>query len=121
MNIWIIKQTYQGDAGQRTVLDRNGNLVDIRAMEWENTFINEILLSHSSIPVPNDLSLNGLAERSYEDGVDDDVNSNFIMMFGGFSLLFVYVSITMGGWNIVEQRVRQVRCFEFIKLKLLFV
>ena len=33
------------------------------------------------------------------------MNSNFQVMFGGFSLIFFYVAATLGRWNALEQRV----------------
>ena len=42
---------------------------------------------------------------SYDDGIDEAVNSNFQVMFGGFSLIFVYIAATLGRWNVLEQRV----------------
>ena len=46
---------------------------------------------------------------SFDDGVDDSVQNNFQVMFGGFSLIFVYIAITLGRWNALEQRVRKTR------------
>ena len=50
---------------------------------------------------------------SFDDGVDDSVQNNFQVMFGGFSLIFVYIAITLGRWNALEQRVRKnkIECF----------
>ena len=88
MNIWLLKQN-QSD--QET------------AMDWELEFIREVVLKEENLPLG--LTLNGFAERSYQDGVDESLNNNFTMMFGGFSLLFIYVCFSLGRWNLVEQRV----------------
>ena len=48
---------------------------------------------------------------SYDDGVEDSLNSNYTLMFANYSLLLVYIAFTLGGWNVVEQRV------SFSKLK----
>ena len=45
---------------------------------------------------------------SYDDGIDEAVNSNFQVMFGGFSLLFLYLAATLGRWNTLEQRVSKI-------------
>ncbi len=42
---------------------------------------------------------------SYDDGIHDSVNSNYQVMFGGFSLIFIYIAFTLGKWNTLEQRV----------------
>ena len=33
-------------------------------------------------------------------------NSNFQLFFAGFLVLFIYIAIILGKWNMVEQRVR---------------
>jgi hypothetical protein len=42
---------------------------------------------------------------SYEDGINESLDNNFTVMFGGFSLIFFYICITLGRWNMLEQRV----------------
>ena len=42
---------------------------------------------------------------SFLDGIDKTINKNVQVMFGGFSLIFAYIMVTLGRWNIVEQRV----------------
>ena len=53
---------------------------------------------------------------SFDDGVDDSVQNNFQVMFGGFSLIFVYIAITLGRWNALEQRVS----YEFSRQNYIF-
>ena len=42
---------------------------------------------------------------SYDDGIDGAINNNLKVMFGGFSLIFFYIVITLGRYNCIEQRV----------------
>lgn len=44
-------------------------------------------------------------DSSYDDGIDEAVQSNFQVMFGGFSLIFLFIAFTLGKWNALEQRV----------------
>ena len=64
-------------------------------------FIEEIIKGQEDCP----FNFDGYTERSYDDGVEASVNSNFTVMFGGFSLIFFYVCVSLGKWNAVEQRV----------------
>ena len=57
------------------------------------------------MPVPDELRLDSLAERSYDDGIDGAVFGSVYLMFGGFSFLMIYIMITLGKFNSVEQRV----------------
>ena len=58
-----------------------------------------------TVPVPDGLKLDSLAERSYDDGIDGAVFGSVYLMFGGFSFLMIYIMITLGKFNSVEQRV----------------
>merc|ERR1719461_1374155 len=78
--------------------------MDTVALDWEKAFIQQIILDQQH-KVPVGLKIDGLSERSFDDGVDDSVQNNFQVMFGGFSLIFVYIAITLGRWNALEQRV----------------
>ena len=46
------------------------------------------------------------------------MQNNFQVMFGGFSLIFVYIAITLGRWNALEQRVKKNPHFFKINLTL---
>ena len=84
MNIWLLKQN--------ATSEENEEVIDESALDWELRFIEEILPLGSEL-VPEGLSFDVLAERSYEDGVEESVNNNFTMMFGGFTMIFFYICI----------------------------
>ena len=96
MNIWLLKQNGTKEAG--------GALVDVMAMEWEKVFIEEIIYKKID-GMPPAINFDGLTERSFDDGIDDSLDSNFQVMFGGFVLIFLYIAFTLGRWNALEQRV----------------
>ena len=56
LNIWLLKQN-----GTK---DPNGELIDPIAMEWEKTFIEEIIVK-KIMDVPKELIVNGFTDRRY--------------------------------------------------------
>ena len=70
------------------------------AMEWELGFIEETVKSDS----PNNLQIFGLAERSYDDEIMFVVYSNIVTLLLGFVLLFLYMVLVLGNFNLIEQR-----------------
>ena len=116
MNIWFLKQNATKKEGKKPM--------DETAMAWEDIFIDKIM-DFPEVPIPDGLNIDTLAERSYDDGIDGAVFGSIYLMFGGFSLLMVYIMITLGKYNAIEQRQKLVlpypqsvtftivsRCFE---------
>ena len=95
MNVWFLKQNATKKEGKKPM--------DETAMAWEDIFIEKIMDS-PEVPIPDGLKIDTLAERSYDDGIDGAVFGSIYLMFGGFSLLMVYIMITLGKYNAIEQR-----------------
>ena len=96
MNVWFLKQNATKKEGKKPM--------DETAMAWEDIFI-EKTMDSPVVPIPDGLNIDTLAERSYDDGIDGAVFGSIYLMFGGFSLLLVYIMITLGKYNAIEQRV----------------
>ncbi|XP_065576700.1 patched domain-containing protein 3-like isoform X2 [Artemia franciscana] len=70
--------------------------------QWELDFIEHTL--NTNLTVPPGVSIHVLTTRSYDDALAETLSSNFGLLTAGFSLIIVYVGLTMGRLNSVEQR-----------------
>ena len=58
MNIWMLKQNGTKEDGQKSI--------DVVAMAWEEIFIEKIIHnSDQSLTLPNELTMDAMAERRY--------------------------------------------------------
>ncbi len=55
--------------------------------------------------IPEGTSVYGAAKRSFFDEFERNVNSNFPQLFVGAGLLLTYVTLNLGRFNVLEQRV----------------
>jgi len=93
LNIWLLRDNSSDPLSG-----------DPDAVEWEKGFI-EYAIENPPDGKPEGIEIFGLAERSYDDEINFVVNSNLGLLMAGFALLFVYISVVLGNFNWIEQRV----------------
>ena len=71
-------------------------------MKFE-THLKEALLNDSN--VPEGYSVSVIVSRSFDDVINENILGNYNLLFSGFSIMFVYVLIMLGKFNMVEHRV----------------
>ena len=65
--------------------------------------LKEALLNDST--VPEGFSVSVIVSRSFDDVINENILGNYNLLFSGFSIMFVYVLIMLGKFNMVEHRV----------------
>ncbi|CAB3369749.1 Hypothetical predicted protein [Cloeon dipterum] len=73
------------------------------ALEWEEEFMRVVHSTNRTLP-PS-VEILALANRSYNDALQEVLDSNLTVLFSGFSLIVVYVVAMMGRANRLENRV----------------
>ena len=113
MNLVIFKvSNISGEATARAVLQiwlmRDNATVALQGDEsvelWEKGFIEATVgergQGSGNVFMPLGLRVYALAERSYYDEISYVVNSNIFLLLSGFLLLFIYVALVLGNFNI---------------------
>ena len=65
--------------------------------------LKEAMLNTSQ--VPDGYSVSVIVSRSFDDVINENILGNYNLLFSGFSIMFVYVLIMLGKFNMVEHRV----------------
>ena len=65
--------------------------------------LKEAMLNTSS--VPEGFSVSVIVSRSFDDVINENILGNYNLLFSGFSIMFVYVLIMLGKFNMVEHRI----------------
>ena len=76
---------------------------NLNSAEWELEFINRVLYTNRTLP-PG-MKVYAIATRSYLDSLQQILNSNFMVLGCGISLIAVYVMAMIGKCNALEQRI----------------
>ncbi|CAG0899620.1 unnamed protein product [Darwinula stevensoni] len=96
MFVYILKD-------QANATNRKGQPVDLIAEPWEEKFLE--LVFHNDLLKPPGLKTYANAERSFRDGIREMRDRNMIYFALGFILITIYVTLNMGKFNLLEQRV----------------
>lgn len=83
--IWILKKSHADSAS------------------WETEFINRVFSHNHSLP--EGAKIFALAQRSFKDLLHQVLDSNMIILFCGLSLIAIYVTVMIGRFNVIQQRV----------------
>ena len=65
--------------------------------------LKEALLNTSN--VPENYTVSVIVSRSFDDVINENILGNYNLLFSGFSIMFVYVLIMLGKFNMVEHRI----------------
>lgn len=71
--------------------------------DWEREFLNRVLNTNRT--KPKGVNVYAVAKRSYNDMLDNVLDSNMTVLFAGFTLIILYVILMLGRCNLIQQRI----------------
>ncbi|CAG0917450.1 unnamed protein product [Notodromas monacha] len=88
-----------------TVIPGEFMLRDERAELWENEFIDILQRAGEEMNGKEEVVVSQFAGRSFADGMEKVKTENINFLFAGFAIIAVFVCVTFGPMNLLENRV----------------
>lgn len=102
---WFVKVNHTDiRAGNGITDESTGEVADKSTMQWEAEFMR--IMENMTGMMPEGVKLYYATRRSFGDICLGQIHNDGLMLAVGFGVMFLYVSLMLGKFNLVEQRVK---------------
>ena len=85
-----------------------------KALAWEKAFI-DFMKKYNSSQINSNLTISFSAERSIQDELDRESNTDIVTILVSYLIMFLYITVALGQFNGCERFMVRIKCLKVLQ------